>query len=330
MKKILLIISSIIISLLTVEVFLKILNFKKFEFIEIKGSSMVIPHKILGWVTKGGANIINHEKRIYEKIIYTYEDLGNKKKKKKKNNDKNSILVFGGSFTQGWGVNDNKTFTSRMQESLKELDVYNFGHAGYSGYQSLLLMEDRLKKIKSKKLIIYGFIEHHEQRNVARASWLRLLAQISNPSGKEIPKVPYVALDKNKNLIRKKPISYTKFILSEKFITIYLMEKFYMKQISKKRKKYQRKATNKIFLEMKDLSLENNVNFLVVVLDWSNKLSNEKYMKFFTNNKINFINCKIDMNKETLLKNDYHPNERGHYMYKECILNYINKSKLFF
>ena len=107
------------------------------------------------------------------------------------------------------------------------------------------------------------------------------------------------------------------------------MEKFYMKQVSKKRKKYQRKVTNKIFLEMRDLSLDNNANFLVVVLDWSNKLSNEKYSKFFIDNKINFINCKIDMNKETLLKDDYHPNERGHYMYKECILNYINKGKLF-
>lgn len=329
MKKILLIITSIIISLLTVEVLLKILNFKKFEFIELENNSIAIPHKELGWVTKEGVNILNHEKRIYKKIIYTYEDLGNRKTINKKNNDKNSILVFGGSFTQGWGVSDNKTFSSRIQESLKELDVYNFGHAGYSGYQSLLLMEDKLKKIKSKKLIIYGFLEHHEQRNVARKSWLKLLAQISNSSGRKIPKVPYVILDENNNLIRKKPISYTKFIFSEKAITIYLMEKFYMKQISKKRKKYQRKATNKIFLEMKDLSLKNNANFLVVVLDWSNKLSNEKYINFFIDNKINFINCKIDMNKETLLKNDYHPNEKGHNMYKECILNYIKKSKLF-
>ena len=330
MKKPILIIFSVLVTLLFIEFFLKLLNFKSFQYIESNNSGISKPHKILGWVSKDGKNIIDHNKTIFKKVIYTYEKLGNRKTIIKKNNDKKSVLIFGGSFTQGWGVSDENTYSSKLQESLKNIDIYNFGHAGYSGYQSLLLMENKLKKIKSPRLVIYGFIEHHEQRNVARANWLRSLAQSSNKDSDKIPKLPYAILDKEKNFIRKSPINYTKFPFSEKFIAIHLIEKFYMKQKSKGRKKYQRNTTNEIFKIMKKLSLKNNSNFLVVILDWSNKLSNENYEKYLSKNNINFVNCKIEMNERTLLKKDYHPNELGHRMYKECILKFVKANKLLF
>ena len=113
MKKPILIIFSVLVTLLFIEFFLKLLNFKSFQYIESNNSGISKPHKILGWVSKDGKNIIDHNKTIFKKVIYTYEKLGNRKTIIKKNNDKKSVLIFGGSFTQGWGVSDENTYSSK-------------------------------------------------------------------------------------------------------------------------------------------------------------------------------------------------------------------------
>ena len=75
-------------------------------------------------------------------------------------------------YTQGWGVNDNQTFVSKIQNKYLNYNVLNFGQGGYGGVQSLILLKDEIKNLKNIKLVVYGFIEHHQYRNVARSSWL--------------------------------------------------------------------------------------------------------------------------------------------------------------
>ena len=41
-----------------------------------------------------------------------------------------------------------------------------------------------------------------------------------------------------------------------------------------------------------------------------------------------FVDCKIDLNDETLIKGDYHPNEVGHKKYYECINSFLSEKKL--
>ncbi len=79
---------------------------------------------------------------------------------------------------------------------------------------------------------------------------------------------------------------------------------------------------------MDEISKKNNSKFLLVILDWSNKFTNDEYKKFMADQNISFVDCKILLNKETLIKGDYHPNEKGHIMYSTCIKNFINKNKL--
>ena len=76
--------------------------------------------------------------------------------------------------------------------------MYNFGQGGYGSIQSFLLLEDQIPKMKSPKLVIYGFIEHHEYRNVARSEWLRVLELFS---WKGHVKTPYGTIGTNNKLI---------------------------------------------------------------------------------------------------------------------------------
>mgnify|MGYP006452056793 CR=1 FL=1 len=53
---------------------------------------------------------------------------------------------MGGSVTLGWGINDEQTFTSQIQDKIDDYEVKNFSSGGYGTYQSFLRLENILKE----------------------------------------------------------------------------------------------------------------------------------------------------------------------------------------
>ena len=84
-----------------------------------------------------------------------------------------AVLVVGGSYTQGYGVTDDKPYSYLLNRQFSERDFLNYGTGGYGTYQSLLRVERYFKQDKQKAgLVIYGIIGHHPTRNVAAPSWV--------------------------------------------------------------------------------------------------------------------------------------------------------------
>ncbi len=328
MKKIAMVFLSIIFSIFIVEGSIRIFGFKPWK--NYKTNQTIIFESInnLGWKSKKGIYTVKAGS-LNTKSEITIGERGNRLNQiRGKSDGKPEIIFIGGSFTQGWGVNDNQTFVSKIQNNYKNFKILNFGQGGYGGVQSLILLKDEIKNFKNTKLIVYGFIEHHQYRNVARSSWLESLARFSSQGYYKEPKVPFATLDKLGNLEIKKPISYLKLPFREYSSIITLIEKVYMKQSTKSRKKIQYKVTKKIFKDMNELAKKNNSKYLVVFLDWVNDGTSKNYKKFLLNEKIMFVDCKIDLDDETLIKGDYHPNEVGHSRYYKCINSFISEKKL--
>ena len=128
----------------------------------------------LGWSPKIGQHIF---KPWSEDGKITKLTINNDKSRFTGNNNsqKKKIIFIGGSLTQGWAVDDLETFSSFIQNKNKEYKISNFGVGGYGGFQSLLLLEKIFDKNKDIDLVIYGYIPHHEVRNVAAGSWMYLL-----------------------------------------------------------------------------------------------------------------------------------------------------------
>ena len=179
--------------------------------------------------------------------------------------------------------------------------------------------------MESPKLVIYGFIEHHEYRNVARGTWLRTLAKYSKRGH---VKTPFGYIGKNNKLIKHPPIGYINLPLREVSSLVTLVEKVYMKFITKKRKKQQQLVTEKIILEMKEISNKFDSNFILIILDWSNHFTINHYESFLKENKIRFVYCAVSLTNEMVIPGDYHPSEKAHSHYNECLANYIKKEKL--
>jgi len=134
------------------------------------------------------------------------------------------VLVLGGSFTQGWAVSDAETYAYRLQEAFPGVEVRNLGTAGYGTLQALLSLERALEAApRAPALVLYGFNDFHDTRNVATAQWLRMLSRVSQLG---TVRTPYASLDADGGLIRHPPVRYPDWPLKRRLAAVALLEEW--------------------------------------------------------------------------------------------------------
>ena len=324
-EKLVSIFSSIFISLVIIELLLRAFGFEAQKYREhgLKEPTTNKYHPILGWKPKEG---------IYDFPPYTengnYTKLtilkdGNRYSGNSAANVKGDIIFIGGSLGQGWGVNDEETFSYLLQKKLPNFKVKNYSVNGYGSFQSLLMLEEIFKKNKKVKLVIYSYMWHHQTRNYGNASWLQALSNFKSHTHVSLP---YARLDKNNNLIRYKPIKYFKLPLRKYSVLITKIEKKIMRAKLFSLNIDEIKITQKIIHEMKLLAEKNASKFAFVNLDppsesirVSGKNHLVSYNKFTKKNKIKLIDCGYELTEEHRVKSDGHPNNKGHTLYADCI-----------
>ncbi|OAD24136.1 exported protein [Candidatus Thiomargarita nelsonii] len=223
------------------------------------------------------------------------------------------LVIVGGSFTQGYGVSDNETYPWKLQSKYPSVQVLNYGTSGYGTYQSLLALERIFSKSVPPVIVLYGFIGHHEVRNVAPYEWLEAIAR-------KYSSLPYCTIDYYKNnLIRHSPESYPVWPLREKLAIVNFFQKQYMKLKTIGRGSQKRRVTEKLLLEMNSLCKNNSTKFAVVLLSCKNETKSH-YIKFLKNNHINYIDCVYPLTPDKRLSWDrWHPNGVMNTLWADCI-----------
>ena len=314
------------ISLIILEILLRISGFKSWEA-SVRNKETIFEYNAqLGWISKKGKYSIPSQDNS-KKNKFTIEQNGNRFSGKKIDNRYKKIVLIGGSFTQGAGVSDNETFAFQLQSLLPNHEVLNYGQAGYGTVQSFLMM-NQVMNIEKTDIIIYGFIDHHLRRNVARGEWLETLLKSTNTGFSQKPSIPYGILNKNNNLKIMPKTSYLTLPLREKSALITVLEKIYMKQTTRHRKKIQLEVLLKSLNKMQEVAKKNNNKFIVVNLDLDKKKSDNYMIEMSKKNKINYLDCRTPNFQDYALKNEYHPNPTGHKFFSKCINKYL-KNKLF-
>lgn len=326
MKKKFIVLTTIALTcLLLLEIFLRIAGFKPWKNFENNQNSTSTYHKKLGWKLKEGKYFINSINNSGEYTKVTIMNDGSRKTGKTLNVNKN-IIVIGGSFSHGSGVSDEDTYAYKLGKIMTNFNIYNFGQPGYGTIQSLLLLKEEIQKIKKTEFIIYGFIDHHIQRNIARSEWLNILLKASSKNNKFKPSIPYGIIDKNQNLIIKPLLAHATFPLRKNSSLITVIEKIYMKQTTRQRKKFQLQVLFKSIDEINKIAKSNDSKLFVVNLSLNKKRSDKKLSNYLTENRISYIDCRPPNFKEYKIKNDYHPNLLGHEFYSKCIFKEITKN----
>ena len=318
-KNLSLVFLSIFITLIFLEFFLRLVGHVPFEYRNTNSPhpSIYIQDDITGWSNKEGSFNV----KIDEGNIVQYNILKDGSRYSGYNSDdemqKDKIILIGGSFTLGQAINDNETFAFKIQTKLDNYEVKNYGSGGFGTYQSYLKLKQLYNKFENIDYVFYSFVDHHEIRNIVDPSWLEYLSKLA----KEPVKLPYSRLNSSKELIEHPPLEYMILPLSDKSVVISKIQKKIMrlKLFTKNEKKM---ITKKILLKIKELTKLHGSDFIMVNL-LSDESDNVYYKEFAKKNRIEYFNCRLELNDKNTVKNEGHPNNLATEKYSSCILKNI-------
>lgn len=232
---------------------------------------------------------------------------------------RDTLLLVGCSFTQGWAVSDEETFAWRLQQRFPDLKVVNGGVGAYGTYQALMVMERFLAAHDPPRTIVYGLMEEHEPRNVAAVGWLLLL---SSASKNGVVSVPYCTLDPSGRLLRHAPAAYPNWPLAQHSALVAALERRYAELVAGGRVPQQRAVTEQLLLEMQRVAEQHGSRFGVVLLHAS-PAAKEHYAGFLQRHGIDFVDCAFPIDAATRVRGDAHPNGLMHGRYADCIARKI-------
>lgn len=91
------------------------------------------------------------------------------------------VLLLGGSYMLGYGVEDDETIAAVLQGELvsrnEQLRVVNRAVPGYGTWQSYLMLKRYLEENETPPaIVVYGYAVHHRNRNICNTPWIRSLA----------------------------------------------------------------------------------------------------------------------------------------------------------
>lgn len=115
----------------------------------------------------------------YFKVTYTIDDQGCRATPTPES-PRGTILITGGSFTFGLGVQDSECFPAILaREYWTDYKVRNRAVCGYGTVHAYLAVSDALTSADRDlpALVIYAMIPHHVQRNYLRRSYIGHLAE---------------------------------------------------------------------------------------------------------------------------------------------------------
>ncbi len=233
------------------------------------------------------------------------------------------LVVVGGSFTQGWAISDHETYAWKLQEKYPSLEVLNYGTGGYGTYQSLLVLERELPRLGSPALVLYGFIRHHEERNIGAVDWLR---ELSRYSRRGHVFVPYVMWDEKRGLVRYPPERYPAWPFRESLASVAVSEYAYMK-VKARGRAHEQFVTQQVILEMKKLAERFGAEFVTVLLK-AEKRTKKSYERFFRRRSIRNVDCAFLLVQKMRVQGEGHPNGEMNSRWADCIAEEIGAEKL--
>lgn len=169
--KVALVFVSTAISLVLVEIGLRTAGYEPRRVqVNVGFDSWAAPDPEMGWVNSPGtwqSSEAGHVPMSFERDGRRADPAGNKPAKLPK------ILVVGCSFTQGYGVTDDQTFSHLINEALPSAELLNFGTGAYGSYQSRLRVKHYFSSPHLETpLVIYGLFYSHHLRDLAPVPWI--------------------------------------------------------------------------------------------------------------------------------------------------------------
>jgi len=332
MKRIKLILINILVFLILGELALRLFGFTSLYPYKVYSSpqNCLLPSTETGFLLNPGVYRVTINENL--KYTATHEDHGWCRGRTTGMITADSLILFTGcSFTYGMGVDDSLTYPNRLQSLLPKYKIINAATPAHGTLQTLGML-DKLEAAQIKpRLLIYPYIDTHEERNILTRSFTCLLgreSRVNNEQKVDLAKkslFPCGKLDEEGQLSIYHSHLKTKNLFTSLRRYSALANQFeyvYSRLFSKKKKA--RKVTEAAILEIKRRCEANNIPFLIAILK-ENKAC--PMQAFCTQHQISFADLTIDYSDEKLLNLPYdgHPNGLAHGIYAEKLMEKLGQ-----
>lgn len=286
---------------------------------------MMEPDPVLGWRNRPGHYVYPGYSADVESIAVTIWPDGSRATRASQDEAqegaKDSVVLLGDSLTMGWAVSDEETFAWQLQERLPGLDVRNHGVAGYGTYQSLLLMRKLLAEGQRPRLILYGFINDHEHRNVADYRWLRALTVRSSMLRLS---VPYALLGRDETLEEHAPAPSPVWPLRSWLSSAVALEDLQVRTMTAGRFDHAERVTELLLGEMDREARSHGARFAVVFLmGAADRLRH--FREYLTWHGISLIDCDRPLLPTMVVRGEGHPNRLMHEQWAACMAEGLHR-----
>jgi hypothetical protein len=299
---------------------------RQYEFLDPTQDRMNWSHdKVLGWKLNPSSelaiNIHIPGMGLDHRFTYRTDSSGRRitsvTPESSSNDSRPVISVLGCSFTYGHSLNDNETYSWLLQDKFPSNKVYNYAVAGYSLYQSLLVLEKTIKVDKPKAVVV-GFHPDLGRRNTNSFNWVHLIQ-----STWRIPS----CVAKNETLHRYPANGYKSLPFSS--LRLVKVIEFYLNRIIyswRGKDTVIRKTMERLLIEMRSLCEQQGTKFIVACIDDSSA-----YYEFLGKNGFDWCVTGVDTKelkddgtyKWILHPFDNHPNQEANRKYADVIAQAI-------
>jgi hypothetical protein len=278
------------------------------------------PDPELGWRNKEGRSVWpGRGSDAGREIVMTFWGDGLRATAARREPGRPQIVLVGCSITQGWAVTDEETFAWRLQAAFPDFEVLNLGTGGYGTYQSLLALERYLARAPTNPvLVVYGFIQYHEGRNVAAADRLHAVRRTSD-AGRVL--VPFATLAPDGSLVRNEPEAYPRWPFDGVLASVRFLENRYATFRTRTRAAQGRAVGDALIEEMARVSRAHGAPLLLVVLGAVTPEGRDHYVRFPPSLGIATVDCVLpDIDRPSHKVPIYgHPNRVANTEWAECI-----------
>lgn len=233
------------------------------------------------------------------------------------------VVMVGGSFTLGQGLSDDETLAWRLQTRRPDYGIVNYGGPAYGTYQSLLILERLFRSERAARIVIYGFIENHEMRNVGRPGWIRAL----NLFARREVKLPYCDLSEDGSLVRVPPHTYPAWPLRDWLGTVDFLEINILNFTARQRVAQKGRITQLLLLDMEKLCQANQATLVVVFLT-DRQIRFDHPATFLRDSGVRYLDCRQPLTPELRVAGEGHPNAILNALWADCISEGVERLSL--
>jgi hypothetical protein len=229
--------------------------------------------------------------------------------------DERQRLVFvGDSFTQGWAVSDEAAYPWRVQQRRPREVVVNLATGGYGTYQSLLALERYFARGGRAKMVLYGFLTFHDERNIADPRWLKAMTKFAR---RDMVALPFVTLDSEGALSRRPSTRYPDWPLKERSAIVRMAQDAYA-LFGVGSHAPRDVVTLRLVEALRDTAAKHGAGFLAVLLGLPEPGVKARAAAFRAA-KIPTLDCVVDLPPERLVPGEGHPDAGVHADWADCV-----------